>query len=155
MFSELNGVVSVVPGYAGGDTENPSYRAVCGGKTGHAEVVNVQYDPSLISYDILLTVFFGTHDPTTLNRQGADSGTQYRSVILYTNETQKAQAEAFLEELRKSSPVVTELAPLDKFYQAEADHHNFYLENRGSMYCKLVIDPKVQKVRKEFAKHTK
>ena len=147
--------MSAVPGYAGGHTDNPDYRAVCDERTGHAEVVKVQFDSSQISYDDLVAVFLATHDPTSLNRQGADVGTRYRSIILYTNDDQKSQAESMLNELRASSPVVTELAPLDKFYEAEAYHHNYYMENEGGMYCQLVIDPKIQKVRKQFAEHTR
>ncbi len=157
MFSELSGVVSAVPGYAGGHTDDPTYAKVCGEKTGHAEVVSVQFDTSLISYDDLLAVFFAAHDPTTLNRQGADRGTRYRSIILYTNDHQKAQAEAFLTEHARDFeiPVVTELVPLDRFYGAEAEHHDFYMANSASMYCQLVIRPKVEKVRKQFAEHTR
>ena len=157
VFCELTGVVSVVPGYAGGHTENPTYKQVCSGKTGHAEVIEIQFDPSQINYDQLLEVFFATHDPTTLNRQGADKGTHYRSVILYTDENQRDQAEAFVTGLNESGslsrPVVTELAQLENFYQAEAEHHRYYMENSGNMYCQIVIYPKVRKVRDEFAKH--
>ena len=157
VFSELKGVVSVLPGYAGGHTENPSYTQVCGGKTGHAEVVEVQFDPSQISYDDLLEVFFETHDPTTPNRQGPDRGTHYRSIILYSNENQRDQAEAFIKGLNGSGslsrPVVTELAQLEHFYEAEAEHLRYYMENSGSMYCQIVISPKVKKVRDKFAVH--
>ena len=154
VFAELKGVVSVVPGYAGGHTENPTYRQVCGEKTGHAEVSKVQFDPGHITYRDLLAVFFATHDPTTLNRQGADRGTHYRSIILYTNDNQKGQAEAFVAELDRSGskgkPVVTELVPLEKFYEAEPEHYQYYLENPASMYCQIVIRPKVEKVRQHF-----
>ena len=154
VFSELKGVVSVAPGYAGGHKENPTYAQVCGGQTGHAEVSRVQFDPSLISYRDLLAVFFATHDPTTLNRQGADVGTHYRSTILYANEDQKNHAEAFVTELEQSrsygTPIVTELVPLEKFYPAEAEHHQYYFDNSANMYCQFVIRPKVEKVRKEF-----
>ena len=157
VFSELKGVVSVVSGYAGGHTENPTYSQVCGEKTGHAEVIEIQFDPGQITYKELLEVFFATHDPTTLNRQGADKGTRYRSIILYTNENQRDRAEAFIRDLNGSrllsSPVVTELTQLENFYEAEAEHKRFYMENSGSMYCQIVISPKVRKVRDEFAQH--
>ena len=157
VFSELKGVVSVVPGYAGGYTENPTYSQVCSEITGHAEVIEVQFDPSQITYQELLEVFFATHDPTTLNRQGADKGARYRSVILYTGENQRDQAEAFIKGLNGSgllpSPVVTELAQLESFYEAEPEHKDYYLENSGNMYCQIVISPKVRKVRDEFADH--
>jgi len=157
VFSELKGVESVISGYAGGHTENPTYRDVCRDDTGHAEATRIEFDPSLVSYKDLLAVFFASHDPTTLNRQGADSGTHYRSIILYTNDDQKKQAEAFIRELdssgSKGDPIVTEVAPLEKFYQAEADHQQFYLNNPGAMYCQIVIRPKLEKVRKEFAEH--
>jgi len=126
VFDELKGVVSVESGYAGGHVDNPSYRAVCNGNTGHAEVVQVTFDPSVLSYRDLLTVFFTIHDPTTLNRQGADAGTQYRSAIFYHNEAQHADAEAVIRELSEArlwpNPIVTEVSPLDKFYMAE-DYH--------------------------------
>ena len=157
VFSELKGVVSVVPGYAGGHTENPTYRQVCGDNTGHAEVIKIQFDPNQVNYHRLLEVFFATHDPTTLNRQGADRGTHYRSIILCTNDDQKEQAEAFVRELdssgSKGAPIVTEVVKLDRFYEAEDDHKQFYLNNPGSMYCQMVIRPKVEKVRGEFAEH--
>ena len=155
VFNELKGVVSVVPGYAGGHTENPTYRQVCSDNTGHAEVIKLQFDPNQVSYDRLLEVFFATHDPTTLNRQGADRGTHYRSTILYTSDDQKEQAEAYIRELESSGskrdPIVTEVVQLDKFYEAEDDHIQFYLNNPALMYCQLVIRPKVEKVREEFA----
>jgi peptide-methionine (S)-S-oxide reductase len=154
VFLELQGVVSVISGYAGGHTENPTYRQVCSDNTGHAELVNIQFDPSQIHYNRLLEVFFATHDPTTLNRQGADRGTHYRSIILYTNDDQKEQAEAFIRELdssgSKGGPIVTEVVPLESFYPAEADHQQFYMNNPAAMYCQIVIRPKVEKVRREF-----
>ena len=157
VFSELKGVASVVPGYAGGHTENPTYRQVCGEKTGHAEVIEVQFDPNQITYKELLEVFFATHDPTTPNRQGADKGSHYRSIILCTDESQRDQAEAFIKGLNGSgllsSPVVTELAQLENFYEAEAEHRRYYMENSANMYCQIVISPKVRKVRDEFAEH--
>ena len=155
VFSELEGVVSVMPGYAGGHTENPTYRQVCTDDTGHAEVIEVQFDPNKIAFSRLLEVFFATHDPTTLNRQGADRGTHYRSVILYTNDDQKEAAEAFIRQLDRSGakgdPIVTEVAQLDRFYEAEAEHKEFYMSNPDMMYCQIVIEPKVEKVRREFA----
>ena len=157
VFAELQGVVSVVPGYAGGHTENPTYRQVCSDNTGHAEVVKIQFNPDQVSYHRLLEVFFATHDPTTLNRQGADRGTHYRSVILHTGNDQKDQAEAFIGELdrtgTKGGPIVTEVVRLERFYEAEDDHKQFYLNNSASMYCQFVIKPKVEKVRGEFAEH--
>ena len=159
VFAQLEGLVSVVPGYAGGHTENPTYYQVCGESTGHAEVSKLQFDPGLITYNDLLAVFFATHDPTTLNRQGADQGTHYRSIILYANDDQKAQAEAFVKELDGSAangiPVVTELKQLDHFYEAEAEHKEYYMRNAASMYCQLVITPKVAKVREKFSGHTR
>ena len=155
VFLELKGVVSVVSGYAGGHTENPSYMQVCSGKTGHAEAIEVRFDPAQITYKELLEVFFATHDPTTLNRQGADTGTQYRSIILCTDDDQQRQAEAFIREIdssgSKGAPLVTEVVQLERFYEAEADHKKFYMNNPGSMYCQIVISPKIKKVRDEFA----
>ena len=155
VFSELKGVVSVVPGYAGGHVEDPTYRQVCTDDTGHAEVVRVQFDPDQVTYNRLLEVFFATHDPTTLNRQGADRGTHYRSIILYTGDEQKRQSEAFINELASSGsvrdPIVTEVVELDKFYEADSDHIDFYKNNPGMMYCQIVIRPKVEKVRDKFA----
>lgn len=157
VFAELKGVVSVVPGYAGGHTEKPTYRQVCRDDTGHAEVIRIEFDQSLISYNDLLAVFFASHDPTTLNRQGADRGTHYRSIILYTKDDQKNQAEAFISELdmsgSKGGPIVTELAELEQFYEAEAEHKQFYLNNPAEMYCRFVIGPKVKKVQEDFAEH--
>ena len=157
VFSELKGVVSVVSGYAGGHTANPTYRQVCTDNTGHAELVNIQFKPDQITYNRLLEVFFATHDPTTLNRQGADRGTHYRSIILYTTDEQKEQAEAFIRELDsygcKGGPIVTEVVRLDKFYAAEADHQQFYMNNPEAMYCQIVIRPKVEKVQGEFAEN--
>ena len=155
VFSELSGVVSVVPGYAGGHVANPSYRQVCMDDTGHAESVKIQFDPNQVSYGRLLEVFFATHDPTTLNRQGADRGAHYRSIILYASQDQRDQAEAFIKGLERSGsfrdPIVTQVEPLEAFYEAEEDHKEFYLNNADSMYCQLVIRPKLDKVRGEFA----
>lgn len=155
VFAELRGVESVIPGYAGGHKDNPSYYEVCSEATGHAEVTKVEFDPDQIGYGDLLDVFFATHDPTSLDRQGADKGSQYHSVILYTSEEQKAEAEASIRELEgstyKPGQIVTDVLPLDKFYEAEAEHQDFYARNPGSMYCQIVISPKLQKVRKEFS----
>lgn len=156
VFNEIKGVTSVVSGYSGGHKENPTYYEVCGEKTGHAEVVQVQFDPGQITFSELLEVFFASHDPTTLNRQGADQGARYRSVILYTSDAQKEQASEFIKALDASGsepgPVVTEIARFEKFFAAEAEHKQFYLNNPGSMYCRIVIGPKVAKVRQKFAK---
>ena len=155
VYTEIEGITGIMSGYAGGHTDNPSYYEVCGGRTGHAEVVSVEFDPGQITFPEILEVFFASHDPTTLNRQGADVGTQYRSVILYTSEEQKDQAAAFIKALDESgeagAPVVTELAPLEAFYPAEREHYRFYENNAGSMYCRIVIDPKMAKVRQKFA----
>lgn len=155
VFTMLRGVISVAPGYAGGATENPTYTQVCNGDTGHAEVIRIEYDPHLISYRDLMTVFFASHDPTTFNRQGADVGTQYRSIILTTNDTQAQEAAAFVAELNAShndgAPIVTEIGPLTKFYEAEDYHKNYYANNPGNRYCEVVINPKLAKVQKEFA----
>ena len=155
VFQSLRGVISVMPGYAGGTVPDPSYEAVCTGKTGHAEVIKIEFDPGQISFNDLLTVFFATHDPTTLNRQGNDVGTQYRSIILYTGEAQRQAAEAFIKKLASSDPggkpVVTEIKPLEKFYEAEDYHRNYFKNNRAQPYCEVIIEPKVQKLEKEFA----
>jgi peptide-methionine (S)-S-oxide reductase len=154
VFERVNGVKDVVSGYAGGTKENPTYEQVCTGKTGHAEVTQITYDPSVISYDELLQVFWKTHDPTTLNRQGNDVGTQYRSVIFYHDEEQKIKAEKYKEELNKSGawkdPVVTEIAPLTKFYKAESYHQDYYEKNPNQGYCAFVIGPKIEKFEKVF-----
>ena len=154
IFQDLKGVHRVVSGYAGGAVENPTYQQVCNGNTGHAEVTQITYDPEVISYEDLLYVFWRTHDPTTLNRQGADVGTQYRSIILYHNEAQKAIAEKSRRETDASdlwpNPIVTEIAPLGAFYPAEDYHQDYYRQNRFQPYCLAVIDPKLRKFRKEF-----
>ena len=155
VYRRLRGVTSVVSGYAGGTTRNPTYHAVCSGATGHAEVVQVTYDPDVISYREILEVFFGTHDPTTLNQQGADVGTQYRSVIFYHTPEQQRVAEQVIAELERDEvfdrPVVTELAPLPEFYPGEAYHQDYFRRNPGQGYCQAVIAPKVAKLRKSFA----
>jgi peptide-methionine (S)-S-oxide reductase len=154
IYQDVKGVQQVVSGYAGGKVKNPSYREVCSGATGHAEVTQITFDPDIISYEDLLYIFWRTHDPTTLNRQGADVGTQYRSIILYHNDLQKAIAEKSKQETDASglwpNPIVTEIAPLTDFYPAEAYHQNYYHSNPMQPYCQVVIDPKVQKFRKAF-----
>ncbi len=155
VFKMLNGVLSVSPGYAGGEKDNPSYEEVSSGDTGHAEVIRVEYNSDEISYNDLLTVFFGSHDGTTLNRQGSDVGTQYRSVIFYTSEKQKEEAIKFIEDINRSSakgdPIVTEVKPLEAFYSAEDYHRDYYARNKNNSYCELVINPKLEKVQKQFA----
>jgi peptide-methionine (S)-S-oxide reductase len=151
VFEELKGVTSVKPGYAGGTMKNPTYEDVKTGKTGHAEVIKIEYDPESISYNDLLTVFFATHDPTTLNRQGADVGTQYRSAIFYTTEGQKKEAEMFIKKLNESEPkAVTEVRLLDAFYEAEEYHRKYYLNNTSARYCQVVINPKIEKLKTRF-----
>lgn len=155
VFGQLKGVLSVTPGYSGGTMENPSYAAICTGKTGHAEVIRVEFDPGQITFNDLLTVFFATHDPTTLNRQGSDAGTQYRSVIFYESEAQKQAAEEFIKKLNDSDPhgkpVVTEVKPQGAFYPAEEYHRDYYKRNPFEPYCELVIEPKMLKLEREFA----
>lgn len=154
VFNELRGVTSVISGYAGGSVANPTYEQVCGGRTGHAEVVQVTFDPSVISYRELLEVFFTTHDPTTLNRQGADVGTQYRSIVLYESPEQERVAREVIDETNASGiwnvPLVTELEPLDRFYPAEAYHQNYFEKNPYQPYCQIVIAPKVAKAREKY-----
>lgn len=155
VFQSLRGVVSVVPGYAGGHTENPTYEDICTGTTGHAEVVRVEYNPEEISIKDLLTVFFATHDPTQLNKQGADVGTQYRSVIFFTTEEQEKQAREMIADIERTShlggPIVTEIAPLPVFYPAEEYHKNYFARNPEKAYCQIVINPKIEKVQERFA----
>jgi peptide-methionine (S)-S-oxide reductase len=159
VFTRLRGVHRVESGYAGGHVENPSYRAVCTGSTGHAEVVQVDFDPQQISYRDLLDVFFATHDPTTLNRQGHDVGTQYRSAIFYHDEAQKKEAERVIGEFTDQKvfddPIVTEVAPLTKFYPAEDYHREYYDRNPEQAYCQVVISPKVSKLRQKYAEKLK
>jgi peptide-methionine (S)-S-oxide reductase len=154
VFTDLKGVEKVVSGYAGGHEKNPSYRQVCTGKTGHAEVVQITYDPKTISYGELLEVFFTIHDPTTLNRQGADVGTQYRSAIFYGSPDEKAIAEKVIQDLTQARvwdrPIVTELTPLTAFYPAEDYHQNYFANNPDQPYCQVVIAPKVVKFRKHY-----
>ncbi len=155
VFQMLKGVSKVEPGYAGGEMKNPSYERVTDGNTGHAEIIRVTYDPSIISYEGLLTVFFGSHDPTTPNRQGNDVGEQYRSVIFYDDESEKATAEKLIEDVDASltdgTRVVTQVVPLENFYPAEDYHKDYFRDNKSAPYCQLIIEPKVEKVRKRFA----
>lgn len=155
VFLSLKGVESVMPGYAGGTVPNPSYEQVSSGTTGHAEVVQIIFDPTQVSFHDLMTVFFGSHDPTTRNRQGNDVGPQYRSVIFYTNDAQKQAAENFIANINASSkagaPIVTEVQPLDTFYEAEEYHKNYFARNPGNPYCELIINPKLEKVQHNFA----
>ena len=154
VFQQLKGVKSVVSGYSGGRTKNPTYKEVCTGETGHAEVIQITYDPKVVTYTEMLEVFFKTHDPTTLNRQGADHGTQYRSVIFYHNESQQKLAKEILKELDASGAfkkkIVTEISPLKVFYPGEDYHQNYYRENPGNPYCSSVIKYKVDKFRAVF-----
>ena len=154
VFDDLNGVISVESGYSGGKTDNPSYQAVCTGMTGHAEVVQVTFDPAVISFADLLHVFFTVHDPTTLNRQGADAGTQYRSAIFHHSPEQKATAEQVIAELTAEKlwpdPVVTQVVPFDKFYVAEDYHQEYYANNPFQPYCRAVITPQVTKFRAKY-----
>lgn len=152
VFKSLKGVVSVMPGYTDGHVSNPTYDQVSTGKTGHAEAIEIIYDPSSIAFLDLLTVFFATHDPTTLNRQGADIGTQYRSGIYYTNEEQKNESAAFIEKLNEDGPkIVTELKPASTFYPAEEYHRNYYTNNSDAPYCQVVISPKLKKLNERFS----
>ena len=148
----LPGVKSVASGYAGGTTANPTYQEVCGGCTGHAEVIQIEFDPKVVSYGKILETFWEAHDPTTLNRQGNDSGTQYRSIILYNSEAQKAAAEKSKAEAQKkfSQPIVTQIVPLKKFYKAEGYHQAYYRSNPNQPYCRAVIRPKLEKFEKKL-----
>ncbi|MFB6073187.1 MAG: peptide-methionine (S)-S-oxide reductase MsrA [Halobacterium sp.] len=154
-FEELAGVTDVTSGYAGGDTEDPTYEAVCSGTTGHAEVVQVEYDPDELAYEDLLEVFFAVHDPTTLNRQGPDVGEQYRSIVLYHDDDQRERVAAFVDELEArgvyDDRIVTEIEPLDEFYRAEEKHQNYFEKHPNQAYCSVNVAPKVSKVREQFA----
>ncbi|MDY7393821.1 peptide-methionine (S)-S-oxide reductase MsrA [Aureibaculum sp. 2210JD6-5] len=154
IFQQLEGVSKVESGYAGGSVKNPTYKEVTTGTTGHAEVIRLSFDPKVISYTELLEVFFSTHDPTTLNRQGADVGTQYRSAIFYHNEEQKNAAEAMLAALEKENifddPIVTEITALNNYYPAEDYHQNYYNNNKNQGYCRAVINPKLEKFKKQY-----
>lgn len=159
VYQELDGVTKVVSGYTGGHVKNPTYEEVCGKNTGHAEVVQVTFDPSRLTYRELLEVFFSIHDPTTPNRQGNDVGPQYRSAIFHHSDEQKAVAEALIAELIRElafgDPIVTEIVPLGEFYPAEGYHQNYYRQNTSQPYCSFVISPKIAKFRKKFASRLK
>jgi peptide-methionine (S)-S-oxide reductase len=158
VFQDIEGVESVTPGYAGGSTENPTYEEVCSSRTGHAESVQLTFDPAVISYRDILEIFFSVHDPTTLNRQGADVGTQYRSAVFYHDEKQKAVAAEIIAQLEKDGvwkKIVTRLSPLEKFYPAEEYHRDYYRKHPGAGYCQMVISPKVAKFRKKWAARLK
>ncbi|HXG51899.1 MAG TPA: peptide-methionine (S)-S-oxide reductase MsrA [candidate division Zixibacteria bacterium] len=154
VFAQLRGVVAVTPGYAGGETPDPTYEEVCTGRTGHAEVVRIEFDPAEIAFRDLLAVFFATHDPTTRDRQGNDVGPQYRSTILYADDGQRREAERFIAELNQSAvfgkPVVTTVEPLREFYEAEDYHRNYYANNPLQPYCQYTIPPKLQKLHRQF-----
>ena len=154
-FQALEGVKEVIPGYTGGTTRHPSYHEVCTGETGHAEAVRITFDPGVISFQELLKVFFTIHDPTTLNYQGNDMGTQYRSAIFYETAGQKSEAEETIRELSAAGiwarPIVTEIVPLEEFYPAEEYHRRYYERNPGQGYCRVIIAPKVAKLRRKFA----
>lgn len=159
VFQRLEGVTFVESGYSGGTTTNPTYKEICTGTTGHAEVTRITFDPSVLSYEDLLQVFFTAHDPTTLNRQGNDVGTQYRSVIFYHTDVQKTTAEEYIKQLTAAetwpNPIVTELAPATTFYKAEDYHQNYYNENGSQPYCSFVVRPKVEKFLKNFKNKVK
>jgi peptide-methionine (S)-S-oxide reductase len=148
VFEKLDGVIEVISGYAGGETNNPTYKEICTGKTGHAEVIRIKFDPRIISFSEILQIFGNAHDPTTLNRQGADVGTQYRSTVMFFNEEQKEIAHLWKEKLSKSlvDPVVTEIVPAPRFYPAEEYHQDFYFKNPNQGYCSFVIRPKLKKL---------
>lgn len=155
VFQMLRGVESVTSGYAGGSKDKPTYHEVSSESTGHAEVIEIKFDPSVVTLDDLLSVFFTTHDPTTLNRQGGDVGTQYRSAIYSTSDEQKIAIEKFIQKLIDektfTKPIMTEIKPLDIFYPAEAYHQNYYRDNADQPYCQVVIDPKIAKLRQKYA----
>src|SRR6185295_14302837 len=159
VFLDVKGVTKVESGYAGGHVKDPSYEEVCTGRTGHAEVIQITYDPALVSYEALLEIFWNTHDPTTLNAQGADHGTQYRSVVFYHDPNQKKVAEQYKQQLEASHvytrPIVTEISPLTNFYVAEKYHQNYFALNPEQGYCQYVIRPKVEKFKKQFSSKLK
>lgn len=159
IFQQLKGVESVLPGYTGGTIKNPSYKEVCAGTTGHAEAIQIKYDPTVINFRELLDVFFYTHDPTTLNRQGADVGTQYRSAIFFHNKEQEADAKTIISQLTAegvyNNPIVTEVTAIEVFYEAEDYHKNYYNNNKNQGYCRAVINPKLDKFMKKYGSKTK
>jgi len=154
IFQELEGVITVIAGYAGGDTKNPTYDDICTGTTGHAEVIQIKYNPSIIDFNLLLEIFFKTHNPTTLNQQGADRGTQYRSAVFFHNAVQREKAQEIIADLTKAKvfddPIVTEVTPINNYYEAENYHQNYFANNPGNGYCNAVINPKLTKFMKEF-----
>jgi len=159
IFQEIDGVEKIVSGYIGGHTLNPDYKSICTGQTGHAEAVQITFNPQKISFRELLEVFFATHDPTTLNRQGNDVGTQYRSEVFYTSSSQKEIAENYINLLNKENtfgnPIVTKISPASQFYVAEDYHQNYYRQNQTQGYCSFVISPKIEKVKNNFKSHLK
>lgn len=159
IYKRLRGVASVLPGYTGGTVENPTYEQVSTGTTGHAEAILIEYDPEMIPYEKLLTIFFHTHNPTTLNQQGADVGTQYRSAVFYTDESEKEIAERVVQELEIEKvypdPIVTEIVPFTRFYPAENYHRDYYDRNQGQGYCHIVISPKIAQLMKDYASDVK
>ena len=159
VFDDLKGVEDVVSGYSGGQTENPTYRQVCDGNTGHAEVAQIKFDPAVISFKDVLRIFFSVHDPTTMNRQGNDIGTQYRSAIFYHNDEQKRDAEEVIKEITDEGvyddPIVTEVTPFEKFWPAEDYHQEYFANNPNVPYCAAVVSPKVRKFRQKFADRLK
>lgn len=157
IYQDLKGVLKVESGYSGGHIDNPTYREVCSGLTGHAEVINVTFDPAVISFKEVLEIFFTFHDPTTLNRQGADSGTQYRSAIFYHSPEQKTVVEAVKQSMQSvwDDPIVTEITAFEKFYKAEQYHQNYYKDNPNQPYCSIVIAPKVKKFRQQYQEKLK
>ena len=157
IFKMLRGVAKVTPGYSGGDTPNPSYEQVCDETTGHAEAIQVEFDPKVITYPELLYVFFRLHDPTTLNKQGNDAGHSYRSAIFYQDKTQKDEAEKARDEaqVKYKDKIVTEIVPFKNFYEAENYHKDYYTKNQDAPYCQIIIDPKIEKLKKEFSQFLK
>lgn len=159
VFKRLKGVSSIEPGYAGGTIENPTYEQVSSGNTGHAEAIQIKFDPKVISFNTILDVFWATHDPTTVNQQGNDYGPQYRSIIFYHDESQKQIAEKSKKELEESKtfgkPIVTKITPFTNFYKAENYHKDYYDNNRQAPYCQIIIDPKIKKLHEKFEKYLK
>jgi len=159
VFQRLEGVEKVVSGYTGGHTINPSYREICGGRTGHAEGIEITFQPELVSYETLLEIFFATHDPTTLNRQGNDVGTQYRSEIFYTTEEQKQKADSFIDTLTSNNvfdgTITTQVSPLEIFYEADDGHQDYYNENKQQPYCQFIITPKIDKIKEFYSEKLK
>lgn len=159
IFKRLEGIISVLPGYAGGNVQNPSYNKVCSGTTGHAEAIQIEFDPNRISYKTLLDIFWNTHNPTTRNQQGSDVGTQYRSIIFYHNEKQKEVAQRSKEKFEKkgiyNDPIVTEIIPFTNFYEAENYHKNYFENNKDAPYCNVIIEPKIHKFSEKYRNKVK